>query len=345
MALTTYNLKDKSFGFAQQAAWATIVADGGAFDEVNVTPFTIDEDIKYRKVEGSHASRDLTYDDVTADTKGSMPFFTVEGECVQNEIDHFLYAHLQLVAEDAIASIFGKTFTYHATQPDLSVLTAITQAGYIATWCERNPAASTSVKIGKAVSKAITLTLSPGERLKYSQDWVGLGAAVQNSNPSGTWTRQPREFYHFEDVARATIDFGGGAQAVVPVGDWIFGLGHDVKGVGQDGSGSNAGIHTLFNRTATFNVIINRDAQAATAKTNWAAGTAITINLGWGNVTPGSVDGDFDINVTGKIEKTEEVDADGVLGLQVTGDIAASAAGTDATTIVMANGQDRTWTA
>lgn len=342
MALVTYNLKDKRYGYAQQAAWATAVADAGAFDEVECEPFTIDPDIKYRVVEGSHATRDMTYGDISADTKGSMPFFTVAGEVKANEIDNFLYAHFQKVVEGDTP--FGKTFTYHATQPDLSVLTAITEPGYVATWCERNPASSTSLKVGKAISKSITLTLTPAERLKYTQDWVSLGTADLTSDPSGTWTRQADEYFHFEDVARATIDFGGGAQPVVPTGDWVFAFGCDVKGVGQDGSGSFAGMHTLFNRTATFSVVINRDAQVASAKTNWAAGTPVTIRLGWGNATAGTVDGDLDILVTGKIEKIEE-DNEEILGAIITGTIAASAAGSEATTIVIANSQDRTWTA
>ena len=148
--------------------------------------------------------------------------------------------------------------------------------------------------------------------------------------------------FHFEDIDRFTIDFGGGAQAVVPTGDTEIKLAGDVMGVGADGSGNFQNFAYLYNRVLEFSLVINRDAQVVTAKTNWAAGTAITVNFGWGNATPGTDDGDLDFAFTGKIDKVEE-NNDDVSGAIISGKILAPIAATAPITIIMANGLDRTW--
>ena len=113
-------------------------------------------------------------------------------------------------------------------------------------------------------------------------------------------------------------------------------------GVGQDGAGNFTSLHALYNRVMTFSMTINRDNATQTAKTNWAAGTACTFNIGWGNASPGTVDGDLDFAFTGKIESVEDTNED-ILGTTISGRIVAPDAATVPITIVMANLTDRTW--
>ena len=341
MAITTYNVKDKRYGLAEQTAWGTAIADAGAFQEMDCEATEIKAEVKYRETPGSHATRNMTYGDISADQRGALPKLSVTGEAKQKELDYFLHAFFQNMVEGALTP-FSKTFTLPVTQPDFTAIASLAAAGQILTLIERFPAASTSKKITDVISNSITLSCAPGERLKFTSELVGRGLTSFVSNPSGTWTRAAAEYWHWEDLDRFTINWGSGAQTCVPVGAFEIALACDVMGVGQDGSGNVQALHTQFNRAMTFSLTFNRDAQATSAKTNWGAGTAITVNVGWGNASPGTVDGDLDITFTGKIEKVEDTNED-ILGTTITGRIAASTAATEPITIIMANAVDRTW--
>jgi len=339
--IVTYSQKDKRYGFAEQPIWGTAVADAGAFQEIDCEASEIKADVKYRETPGAHATRNMTYGDIGADQKGALPKLSISGEAKFDEVDYFMHAFFQNVVEGAITP-FSKTFTLPSTQPDLTAIATIAAAGQLLTLIERFPAASTSKMIKDVISNSITLSCAPGERLKFTSELVGRGITTFNSNPSGTWTRAAAEYWHWEDLDRFTINWGAGAQTLVPVGPIEITLGCDVVGVGQDGAGNAQALHALFNRALTFSLTFNRDAQAGSAKTNWGAGTAITCNIGWGNASPGTVDGDLDITFTGKIETVEDTNED-ILGTTIAGRIIAPDATTAPLTIIMANAIDRTW--
>jgi len=341
MAITTYTSKDKRYGIAEQTTWGTAIADGGAFQEIDCEPTEIKADVKYRETPGVHATRNMTYGDIGADEKGALPKLSLTGEAKYDELDYFLHAFFQNVSE-GVSTPFSKTFTLPSTQPDLTAIAAIATAGQLLTFIERFPAASTSKMIKDVISNSLTLNIVPGERLKFTSELVGRGLTTFNSNPSGTWTRAAAQYWHWEDLDRFTINWGGGAQVCVPVGPIELAYSSDIMGVGQDGTGNVQALHTLYNREGTFTLTFNRDAQAGSAKTNWAAGTAITVNIGWGNASPGTVDGDLDITFTGKIETLEDTNED-ILGTTITGRISAPDAATAPITIIMANALDRTW--
>ena len=333
-----FTAKDKQYGFAEQSTFGTAEIDGAAVVLVDTEHFNIEPDIKYRVRENSVATRNQTDGDVVVDVKGSSPSFTSANLAKLTELDFFLYAHFQNVVE--ALTPFGKTFTFPATQPDLSA-----DAGFFATWFERYQASTTSWKVLDAISKQLTISGEPGDdqRLKVSQEWMSRGVPSDSftSNPSGTWTRSSNQFFYIDDIARATIDFGAGAVGVSLTGSFEVVLTQDVIPVGQDGSGSFENF-AIVNRVNTFKITILKGAASETAFANWKAGTAIDVNLGWGNVTPGTDSGDLDITYHGKIEKCVVNNGD-VQGVEITGTILALTRTSEPITILIANGIDRSW--
>lgn len=342
MALVTHSKKDKQYGFAEQIVFGTAIDDTAAFQEMDCEDTTIVADVKNREVSGSHGTRNMTYADVTTDEKGAMPAITIVQEAKEDELDFMLHAFFQNVVE-GVGTPFSKTFTLPQIPPDLSVITALDDPGQLLTFIERYTIANQSTKIKDCICKSLVLTLPVGERLKLSANFVGRGLTDFTSDPSGTFTREEPSHFHFEDLARFTIDFGGGAQVIVPTGDTEIKLAADVLPVGADGSGNFQNFAYLLNRVLEFSLVINRDAQVVTAKANWVGDIPITVNFAWGNASPGTVDGDLDFTFTGKIDKVEE-NNDDVSGAVITGKILAPIAATAPITIIMANDLDRSWT-
>lgn len=338
MAVETNVLKDKRYGLAEQTVWGTVIADGAAFLELDCEPFTINRDTKFRERNEAHAARYQLHNDITADTVRSMPAATVAGEALLGSLDYFLYLYTQAVTEVG-GGVEKKTFTIPTTQPDFT-----TNAGIVATLCERDPVASRSVKVTDMIAKSLTLTCNKGERLKFSSELIGRNS-IFNSNPSGTWTRaavisaSTTDFWHFENMARATINFGAGAQSPVFEG-WELSLSNVIEGIGFDSGKLQQ--FAIVSRDMSFKLKIAKDAQVQSALTNYDAGTAVTVNLGWGHATPGTSNKDLDLAFTGKLNAVP-FGNEQILTAEVTGKMSSPATGTSPLTIVMANSINRAW--
>jgi len=331
MAIDARNLGDKKYTIAEQSVFGTAEADSAAGIELDIEPVSINPDIKVREHPGVHGARWRQAADLQTDMKGAIPSFTLAGPA-RNPIDHLLHAFFQSVTEGATTP-FDKTFVLHSTQPDFSV-----SAGHFLTLIEHKGAAE-SWKVGSSICSSLNLTLSVGELLQFSAEMMGMGSVTSNSSPSGTYTRSQGNKWHFEDLDIFTVDFGAGAQALTLTG-FDISLTQELTPVGPDGSGSYQTFH-LSQKLGTFKLNTLEDVNTVTAMTNASADTAVTARIGWGNATPGTDDGDFDIQFTGKIENVVPGNDD-LRQTEISGRIAATGA-TSPITIVMANAVDRTW--
>lgn len=329
------NSKDKKYGIAIQSAFGTAIADNAAVIELDCEDTNIDPDFIVRRGEGAHGSRNRTYQDTRIDTHGAMPKLSMTLYALKDQFDLFLAAFFQNVSEGATTP-FAKTFTPHATEPDFS-----SDAGYFFTIFEYNPETGTTWKITDAVISKLTVTCAQRDMLKLQVEWVGRGLTSFTSDPTGTWTRSDNElttdYFHWEDISTATINFGAGAQAVTFINPIELSFQHDVVGKGHaSGQVTN---YALVNRAYTFKLPIDKDAQAESALVNYAGDTAVTVSLRWG---AGTADGDVTFDFTGKIETAPTENGD-IQSQGLTGSILAPNTSTTPITIIEANAIDRTW--
>lgn len=328
---------EKRYGIAKEATFGTAIADDGAFVQLQCEHAEVDRNIKTTEVAAAHGSRIKRDSNLIVHYKRAMPTITLTGFANHSSIDHFLYGTMQAVTEGE-STPYSKTFVFSTTQPDF-----LSNAGWFGTIIERDPAASKSTKLVDAICKELTLSIKPGEPLRYSAVMLGRGLASVTSNPSGTWTEEDEaDIWWFEDIDRVTMDLGGGdVNFNLAEAEFKFGFA-DVEAIGQDGSGSfqNYGLHT---RVMEAKIVVIKDADWHTALSQFSGNTAISGNIGWGNATPGTDDGDFDIAFRGKIKSAAKVHDEimkGELTLDLLDDDTAT---TKALTIVMANATDRTW--
>lgn len=322
---TPPSTRDKTAIIIEQTAFDTVEADAAAGIQLDCEALDIDLDSKVRDNFGESGNRFLVAEDLQTDGKGSMP--VVNLNCpARNSLDQFLAGYFQDVTEGA-PSPMDKTFIYGATVPDFKA-----DAGFFFTIID-NAGAAISDKIKSAICKALTLTIPLDDMMRISSEWVGVGQAVA-STPAGTYTREQDNKFHWHDMSRVTIDFGAGAQAVIPVGDIVFGFTQDV--IGHDPAGGSFQNVVLTNRRGTLSIPIEKDANAMSAKVNAYGDTLITVNVGFGNVVPGTDEGDFDISATYKIEKVND-DNNDVLGSVIQGRLVGNP------TIIFANGILRNW--
>ncbi len=286
--------KQKQYGFAIQTAFGTGIADGAAFFAVDNPPFEINRDVKELTVEGAHGSRFQNDTDIIVHNRNAMPSFTVETFLKKEELIYYLAAMFQNVVE--ATTPFGKTYTFPAGQPDFQA-----DNGYFFTWIERDPVSGAfSTKAVDCILKAMTITLAGDEPLKASMEWVGKAIPAINANPSGTWTRtNPDNLFFMSDLDVVTINFGGGVKSHHLTG-MEMAFSREVIGVGQDGAGGFQ-TYALGSLTNIFKMSVIKDSDYVTGQANHAAGTPIDFRIGWGNATPGSVDGDLDFAGHGKL--------------------------------------------
>ncbi len=317
--------RDKTAIIIEQSVFATAETDAVAGIQLDCEALDIDLDSKVRDNFGEGGNRFLLATDLQTDGKGAMP--VVNLNCpARNSLDQFLIGYFQSVTE-GMTTPFDKTFIYGATVPDFKA-----DAGFFFTIID-NAGAAISDKIKSAVCKALTLTIPVDDMMRISSEWIGVGQVVA-STPAGSYTREQDAKFHWHDIVRCTIDFGGGAQTVIPVGDIVFGFTQDV--LPHDPSGGSFLNWAITNRRGTLSIPIEKDANVASARTNAYGDILITVNLGFGSGTAGTVDGDFDIIATYKIEKVNDNNND-VLGSVIQARLVGNP------TIIFANAIDRMW--
>lgn len=326
--------KDKRYGIAKQTTWGTAVNDTAAFVELEVDHFRINRGINEREDAGAHGTRNELYANYIHDTKGSKPSFTIAGPVRRSDLPLFTYGKVQQVTESATAP-YKKTFTFRTTQPNFA-----SSQGAFFTVIERDPTASRSVKAVDCIIEKLTLTCEAGDRLRYSADFVGRGAATVTANPSGTWTLGANNFFYFEDLARATVNWGAGAQNVtlksfeVQLVETATPFGHN---------SGNFQSFEIGQRKHEFSLSILKDAQVQTAGTNLSGDTGFTVNIAWGGTTAGNTDGDLDLTFTGKLSDVEHDNDESLYGANLTGRILGATAGANPITVVIADNTDRAW--
>jgi len=335
---------EKQYGIVLQSVFGTaeldsvdlITANNGA--ELQSEHFSLKNALNVRKDPAANGTRFMHDGNVLVDTNESMPEFPIVIPTVRQEfLDLLLAAFFQNVVEDAL-SPFGKTFDIPVDgavqQPDFS-----SDAGFFYTVFSRHPTASRSRKAADSICQQLTISCEPSGKISFSCDMVARGAIDGTSDPSGTWTRFNSAGFHYANADRQTIDFGAGAQTVALKNAWTIVLSQTLMKCGQDnGEFENYGI---TERGGTFNIPIQDDVNTMTAFVNAAAGTAIDINIGYGNASPGTDDGDFDIAIHGKLTEDVERDYDGVMSAVLVGELYGLDKDTSPATIIIANDIDR----
>lgn len=340
MALSIYVPDDFVVGIAEQTTYGTVIADAGAFDQLKVDKPTLEADVKDRSDLSSRGVRWQDVLDMKKDEVGSNPKLKLPEHIVRKkQLAVLLYSLFQYVVE-AGTTPYGKTFTFHDTQPDFTA-----NAGKFLTAILKAPVASKSLKLADLIALSLTLKCSPGGLLTVACDLVGRGALVTNSNPSGTWTvaaaasTTAMDFYPFEKIDRYTLDFGSPISPAV--GAWELTLNHTLTPVGQSAGSCQSFAISKNGGTFKGSYIWNSDTHALF--TNHPLGTACAIRIGWGNATPGTVDGDLDIAPYGVLEKVELNAADAMM-VDATFKLGGSISGTkEPCTIVLADATDKTW--
>lgn len=331
---TPLSPSDLRLGIAEQSTFGTGVADSGAFTELSFEQSPMEPVANVREIPGGHATRQKTYADQHNDTKGVMPEFSMKGPANRATLAGLIYAFKQSVTEGA-SSPYSKVLVFPTTQPDFSA-----SAGKMHTIIQRHQDASYSHKMIDCIAKKLTFSLKRNELLQVGVDWVSRGALSAVSNPSGTWTLPAFNPYAFEDLARTTVNFGSGAQSLILEEIEIMEE-QEIRPVG--GASALFANYGIINRKGTVKAkFLYENAQFASAKSNLQAGTALTFNLGWGNATPGTVDGDLDFTITGKLTAAPQA-FDDLLFMEFSANILAASASTQGCTITMADAVDKGW--
>lgn len=343
MAIDVKTGRDVRWGLFGQTAFGTaaaVSANAVTLDQENAQ---IDRDIKIVEMDTVHGNRMKTYSDVIHNAQFQMPKVPCNGPVNIDIIDFFLYGAMQKVVETATTPQ-KKVFTFHGTQPDFSTITIPTNSGYLfSLFKDHGSGLGDGWRIADCICDKLKLVLDRQGWLKQEASVVGNGSVLTGQTLSGTWTTPTLSPIYAGNIARATIDFGGAGDTNLVLDSFELEFGHnDVRLLGYDGSGGGQ-TYALADRFGTFTIKTLKDASTISALSAATAGTYLDVNFGWGNATPGTDDGDFDIAFTGKLTQDVEIDHDGPLGATLTGTILAADAATEGLTITMANGSLRSW--
>ncbi len=335
MAFEAHSAKDKKYLIAAQSVWGTGVDDAAATIALSMEPFNITPDIKVREIPGAHAIRNGIYCDMQTDVKGSMPTVPLVGPAKLTELTHFLAGCTQRVVE-GVTPQFSKVFTFPtpAQEPDFT-----DDEGHFFTIFEQDPTASRSGKLVDGIISELIIKAEKGGMLEISAQFVGRGAPTETANPTGTATLGACTFFKWYDFKRATVDFGAGAQAV-NMENFEIKLAQTIIAVGIDPAGTNFQTFIIHTREPEFSLTLLKDAHVQSAKANLRSDTAITVNIGAGNATPGTDIGDLDFTYTGKLLTVPNEMTD-ILTSPMTGRILGADATTAPLTITLADGVEQ----
>ena len=100
----------------------------------------------------------------------------------------------------------------------------------------------------------------------------------------------------------------------------------------------------LVDKKLTFKVTMMHGTATDTLQSALEAKTDVIMRIAWGNATPGTDDGDLAFSWNAQIEEVKNVNASGDIStIEVMGSMVGATASTDPLTVILANGQDRTW--
>lgn len=334
MPLGIYTSRDCKGAFAEQTTYDTALADSANLIEIDCAMEDIQPDPNKVDLPSVHGSRNKLQGDVSTDFYQVLGGVSWALDVRPDIIDHLCFAFSQKVVEEATGAK-KKTFTFPATQPDFTNASD----GYTATIFDLDPVAAHSLKVKNAISSHLKFAIKANGYLSVLIDWVGMGNAAA-STFTGTLTRVTGARYHASNRARFTLNFGGGPVALT-FAEIEFDLKQTIVGIGQNGSGGYQS-YGITERSGMFNVKALKDDNLLTARSNISADTAISWNLGWGNATPGSVNGDLDLACSGKLYSAKKLKED-VLWAQLAGEILPATSSASLFTLIMANNTLRGW--
>lgn len=341
MAIEIVSPADLRVLFAAQSAWGTGIADSAAAIGFQAELTDMEEEVQVLEGPQVNGVRFETDDDLRVSTAMSMPKYQLTVPRLRSaNLDQLMYLLMQNTTED-ISTPYGQTFTYPilgaTPQPDFSV-----DAGFFGTFWKRFPTTARSPKIIDVIAAGATITCPVNDYLSGVFDLAGRGSVTPNASQTGTITVDSGDGFHYSDIVRHTIDFGSGAVAVDLHGPWSIELVQELIKV-SPGLGTYASVG-LTKRRGTFTVNFLADANQVTAWNNLQNETALTMNLGFGSGTAGTVAGDLDFTLRGKISESITNTHDDVVACSIkcrmTG---VSGGGTTPLTIIAANGTQRSW--
>ena len=172
-----------------------------------------------------------------------------------------------------------------------------------------------------------------------SVDLVGRGATSTTAAPTATQALAAASFLTWEQMDRFTYDIGGGALSPVPFA-WDLDLTWKITPAGANGSGLFQ-TFVLDEFAGTFKATLLWDANTKLMFSTLAAKTSIEFNVGYGNATPGTVDGDFDIAGHG-ILNTASIERGDTLNKEITINLIGDEANSKVPiTIIVADADDK----
>jgi len=322
-------------GLAEEATFGTAIADDQAFEQYLTDLPDVDSDYRQIIREGANRMPFTDIKDVANHTKGHEPKITLAGPATHEGLDNLLYSWFTACTEGATTP-YDKTFTVPSTPVDYT-----SNEGIFHTIIVKNPTASASEKITSAICQNLTIKASRTEqngRLMYSADMVGKAYSA-TSNPSGTFTRTPAEYWNIFDITSFEIE---GNALILDSFELV--LNKTLVSTGVDGSGSFQGwASPVF--SGQFNVSLIEDANARTELNRISSATRSDIEFYWGN-NDGSVDEDLYFSLNGVVMPGSKMTRQDVVKIDISYKLVYDAADTSKTEpfkCIMANAIDRTW--
>lgn len=335
---------DTELWIAEQATYGTAIADDaagphpGGWTVIQCMAPKIVPDVLVREVTADRGVRYQDVKDFAVSDTGAMPKVTIPDHPVRKDIlARFLYTHLQEVVEE-IGTPFKKVFNYPSTtHPDFG-----SDEGCFLSVIQKLPIASNSLKVTDAIGSKLNFSCSPKGALLMSADLIGRGPISLVANPTATQLYPADDFFYFEDMVRFTYDVGSGATAAIPFA-WSLELTKKEIPVGFDSASGKYQNITFSEYGGTFKMTVLWDVNTKELFSDLQDGTPIEINIGWGNATPGTVDGDLDFTLIGLID-TASLERGDTLNKEITIKLLADVANTDIPVeIILADAVDYTW--
>lgn len=285
----------------EQATWGTAVDPvTGDWDEIQALEVAIVPDVTIMDIKSNHSQRYKDIEDVHHNENGAMPKTTISNIAVRKtDLARFLMLFFHNCSEGT-TPLFAKTYTLPTTiWPDFLG----SNDGLFCSVLGIHPAATDDWQINDCIVQKLTFKCSPKGILTADLELVGRGVLTNNAAGSATPTKAAASFWAWEQIDRFTINVaGGGANAVVPM-EWQLELNWKIIPAGFDAG--NVGNFVLDDFTGKFTAPLAWDAVTKNLVANLQSRTRIEVNVGWGNASPGTVDGDLDFALCGTFESVE----------------------------------------
>jgi len=338
MPIVPYVGTETVLWIAEQATFGTAIADDAAdsWHEIQSVGGKIAPDVNIIDVKGDRGYRYPDVEDFHHTEDGAMPAAIISDIPIRKtDLARFwmLFFHNCTEGEEAP---FSKTFTIPTTYPDFSA-----NGGLFCSVIHKMPVAASSWKINDCICQHLNLKNSPKSVVTGSVDLVGRGATSTTADPDATQLLAPATFFTWERMARFTYAVGGGNLSPVPYA-WDLDLRWKITPAGADGSGLFQ-TFILDEFAGTFKATLLWDANTKLLFSKLADKTAVEFNVGYGNASAGTVDGDFDISGHGLLNAAS-IERGDTLNKEITINLVGDEENSKVPiTIIVADGEDKAY--